>query len=168
MRIGTVIKWKGWGLLLLVFSLDLYLLVTGSAWLERPLNAGGTFPLGTLVGWSFLIAWPLLFLLLMPTARPGQKPGTFKALRFVRGMLLAAFALGLGWGFCGRLASGNWANAFQNAPPGLAAVHHLVGSCPFPAAARFFDLGRSLALSPRPNPVGRLVQKMQSVFRPLG
>jgi len=116
MRIGTVIKWTGWGLLLLVFSLDLYLLVTGSAWLERPLNAGGTFPLGTLVGWSFLIAWPLLFLLLMPTARPGQKPGTFKALRFVRGMLLAAFALGLGWGFCGRLASGNWANAFQNAP----------------------------------------------------
>jgi hypothetical protein len=113
---NNAIKWAGWVVLLLIFGLDLYLLVTGSAWLERPLDAGGVFPIGTLVGWSFLIAWPLLFLLLMPKARPGQLPATYRVLRFVRLMLWIALLLGLGWGFCGRLASGNWANSFANSP----------------------------------------------------
>lgn len=112
------LKWTGWILLAAVFFVDLYLLVTGSSYLEYELSGSDeeVFPLGTLVGWSFMVAWPLLFLLLLPVPVSGQPPVKFKVLRVVRLLLLAALILALGWGFCGRLASGNWAFNFYNAP----------------------------------------------------
>ena len=82
------------------------LLAGASPVLEFSLGGTGDgFPVGTLVAWTGLVAWPLLFFGLR---RRLWKPRTLFD-RAIRYAFLLLIALGLVWGLLSYLILGNWA-----------------------------------------------------------
>jgi hypothetical protein len=93
---------------LLLLGTCLFLLVSGSSFLLKPIIAGADFPGGTLISWVGLVSLPLSMLLNIRDFRLASIR-KYKAYRIV---LIGLTLLALSWGIISYLLAGNWMFSF--------------------------------------------------------
>ena len=90
------------------FLICVYLLVTGSQILVKPLYKGSGLPCGTIITWIGLIAFPASVLFGIKKILDPDK----SILRILNIVIKVNILLGLAWGFISYYLAGNWAFTF--------------------------------------------------------
>lgn len=93
---------------LLFLGTCLFLLVSGSPVLLRPILAGSEFPCGTLIAWVGLASLPLSMLL---NIRPLREASS-RIYKVYKMVLMGFTLLSLCWGIVSYLLAGNWMFSF--------------------------------------------------------